>query len=428
MYPTLNMSLLTQPTAAAGGDPEASPLLEGTDVDLAESFPASLARSLEPQSADGKPLPLEGTALPGNGLLAGADIEGDLLEALPAEATTGELTMPGVIVPDTVEVDISLADQSLDLPMDADNPARSLLPGIAAAAQAGDATASESQPESMLVGASRALRTQQAGQAEPPLRLRDAYALDPENPARTLVSTGDPQRGGEPGVPFEEAPELAVQSRLDGREVAAQRAELAAGLAEPQSQRPGEQRSGILPTSALIEPGAALASPTRPTINVASPAQLQVQQSASLDAPVQTPVGEPGFDDAIADRVWVMTQARLSNAEIRLTPAELGPVRIQLAVDDGTANVTFQAAQAATRDAIEQALPRLRELFAENGLSLGQASVGDDGVRDGNPEASEQGPAATLADDPGEDADNEAATAAAPRSRLATPSLVDTFA
>ena len=39
------------------------------------------------------------------------------------------------------------------------------------------------------------------------------------------------------------------------------------------------------------------------------------------------------------------------------------------------ANVTFIAQSAVTRDAIEQALPRLRESFAQNGLELTNADV-----------------------------------------------------
>ena len=83
----------------------------------------------------------------------------------------------------------------------------------------------------------------------------------------------------------------------------------------------------------------------------------------------------------------MMANNQLKTAEIRLTPAELGPVRVQVNVEDGAANITFQAQHAMTREAIEQALPRLREMFAESGLSLGQTSVGEQNVagnRDGN--------------------------------------------
>jgi flagellar hook-length control protein FliK len=47
--------------------------------------------------------------------------------------------------------------------------------------------------------------------------------------------------------------------------------------------------------------------------------------------------------------------------------------------------LTFHAHHALTRDAIEQALPRLREMLNDNGLTLGNATVSDQGVaRDGS--------------------------------------------
>jgi flagellar hook-length control protein FliK len=68
-----------------------------------------------------------------------------------------------------------------------------------------------------------------------------------------------------------------------------------------------------------------------------------------------------------------------------LSPAELGPITVNLVVDDGSAELTFHAHHALTRDAIEQALPRLREMLHDSGLTLGNATVSDQGVaRDGS--------------------------------------------
>ena len=112
-----------------------------------------------------------------------------------------------------------------------------------------------------------------------------------------------------------------------------------------------------------------------PTAESLAPRQLQ-----ALTQPIDTPVQQPDWDRAVSERVVMMANNKLQQAEIRLTPAELGPLRVQVTVDDGAANVSFQAQHAMTREAIEQALPRLRELFAEQGLSLGQTSVGHEGA------------------------------------------------
>jgi flagellar hook-length control protein FliK len=123
-----------------------------------------------------------------------------------------------------------------------------------------------------------------------------------------------------------------------------------------------------------------------------------------------------------------MANTRTANAEIRLTPAELGPLRVQLSVDDGVATVTFHSSQAATREAIEQALPRLRDLLADNGLSLGQANVSEQDPRDGSGETHPDHKPAGVAEEGSEAGrdEHDAATPTASRERLSR-SLVDTF-
>lgn len=112
----------------------------------------------------------------------------------------------------------------------------------------------------------------------------------------------------------------------------------------------------------------------------------QAQLGRVLDQPISTPVGESGWDKLVAERVLVLAANNKRGAEIRLTPAELGPLRVELNIDDKAANVSFHAQHAITREALEQALPRLREMLAEQGMTLNHASVGsenEDGVRHG---------------------------------------------
>lgn len=123
-------------------------------------------------------------------------------------------------------------------------------------------------------------------------------------------------------------------------------------------------------------------SPVQPGNTASAPSP---QQLPSIDVPVK----DGAWGSQIGDRVLLMASNKLQSAEIRLTPAELGPLRVQVALDDAAANVTFHAQHAVTREAIEQALPRLRELLADNGLTLNQASIseqgeqGEHGVRHG---------------------------------------------
>lgn len=67
--------------------------------------------------------------------------------------------------------------------------------------------------------------------------------------------------------------------------------------------------------------------------------------------------------------------------DLRLHPAELGPLSISLNLNDGSTQAQFQAAHASVRAAVEQALPQLREALATQGIALGQASVSDQSSR-----------------------------------------------
>ncbi len=94
------------------------------------------------------------------------------------------------------------------------------------------------------------------------------------------------------------------------------------------------------------------------------------------------PVGQPKWDGEFTQKiVWLTTQQN-QVAEIRLNPAHLGPVEIMLSVtnDQGTqaATAQFVSSHLAVREAIEAALPKLREMMAENGIELGNVTVGAD--------------------------------------------------
>jgi flagellar hook-length control protein FliK len=86
-------------------------------------------------------------------------------------------------------------------------------------------------------------------------------------------------------------------------------------------------------------------------------------------------VGTAAWADEIGARVVMMTESGTHTASLKLSPEHLGPLEISITVRDDKASVWFGAAHADTRAAIETALPRLREMFAAQGLSLADAGV-----------------------------------------------------
>lgn len=92
-------------------------------------------------------------------------------------------------------------------------------------------------------------------------------------------------------------------------------------------------------------------------------------------AQVKTGVGAYGFAEDFSQRVVMLANQRVQSAEIALTPSDLGPVSVSLEMRGQEASLVFGAAQTATRAAIEDALPRLREMFQAQGLHLVDAQV-----------------------------------------------------
>ncbi len=62
-------------------------------------------------------------------------------------------------------------------------------------------------------------------------------------------------------------------------------------------------------------------------------------------------------------------------AELTLTPPSLGKVDVTLTVSGDQTSALFVSANPTVREALEQALPRLRDMLAEAGVQLGQAQV-----------------------------------------------------
>ena len=101
------------------------------------------------------------------------------------------------------------------------------------------------------------------------------------------------------------------------------------------------------------------------------------ERDRSRTLAVATAVGTPGWHEDVAQKFAHVVSLRLGEAEIRLNPAHLGPVGIEISYGDNQASVLITAAQPATRDALEQALPHLRELLAQQGIALGESTVRD---------------------------------------------------
>ena len=81
------------------------------------------------------------------------------------------------------------------------------------------------------------------------------------------------------------------------------------------------------------------------------------------------------FSERLNQQIAVMVTNQAQFARIAVSPAELGPVEIRVSVVGDEANIQLAATQAATREALEEAMPRLRMAFANSGIALGSTDV-----------------------------------------------------
>ena len=155
--------------------------------------------------------------------------------------------------------------------------------------------------------------------------------------------------------------------------------EAAASLAAFGRQMAEDARAGTnlnlppLDAALLAQLGAAPGASTPPA---PAPAMLPV----SLNLAVATPVQSPEWGAALGRQLITLAQQAqggIQSADIRLDPPELGPLRITLQMQDGITHAMITSPHAQVRQALEQSLQQLQQQLADNGLTLGQADVGD---------------------------------------------------
>jgi flagellar hook-length control protein FliK len=99
------------------------------------------------------------------------------------------------------------------------------------------------------------------------------------------------------------------------------------------------------------------------------------QVEALPTQPVLPRVGSSEWGGAVGEKVLWMASQNHQVAELHLNPPSLGPLEVRLTVSNDQASALFVSHHSAVREAIETALPRLREMLADSGIMLGNATV-----------------------------------------------------
>ena len=227
-----------------------------------------------------------------------------------------------------------------------------------------------------------------AEQADDPARLVTKQPQDladdalPTNTAPAAVplalDAGKTIKAGD--KPDPNAPELRLSAQNAGSERPATSAK--AGL-EPavSTQQPLQLTSN--PEAPLQQPGTAVTNVAPALQPTPTPAKLANTAPSTTGVSIEVPeaLGSSGWTNAFSQRVVLAVGRNDQLAEIRVNPPHLGPVEVTLSLsgdDNRIATVHFAAHHASVREAIESAIPRLREMLNEAGISLGNATVGSE--------------------------------------------------
>jgi len=90
---------------------------------------------------------------------------------------------------------------------------------------------------------------------------------------------------------------------------------------------------------------------------------------------LDTPMGQPRWGQDFSQRVQWMVNQSVSGAQIRLNPQNMGPVEVRIQMQNDQLSIAFTAQNGVTREAIDAALPRLREMLSEQNVNVVDVDV-----------------------------------------------------
>ncbi|RDK07036.1 flagellar hook-length control protein FliK [Cupriavidus lacunae] len=110
-----------------------------------------------------------------------------------------------------------------------------------------------------------------------------------------------------------------------------------------------------------------------------TPTAAAAAAAAASRPVVAPPLYDSQWPQALGQQMIRLGTQGQQSAELQLNPPNLGPLKVVLNVVNDQAQAQFVSPHQAVRAAVEAALPHLRTALSENGIQLGQTSVGADG-------------------------------------------------
>jgi flagellar hook-length control protein FliK len=181
------------------------------------------------------------------------------------------------------------------------------------------------------------------------------------------------------------ARQMAVNSPKEDNSLGSQEANFSSLLQTASTPEPVPSdmpRRTELATTLLQPSSNAAQTANTSAVSAMMPNMLASNRPADAAQTVTTPLGSGGWADDFSQKIsWMVTQ-QSQVAELHLNPPDLGPLNVVLKLSDNQATALFTSPHSAVRDAVESALPKLREMLADNGIMLGNTSVSDQSLPD----------------------------------------------
>ena len=216
-------------------------------------------------------------------------------------------------------------------------------------------TPAAARPEAAVVDATTVVATAPALPTPiEPAALKDSAALPAAAPPVT-PQTASPRKA-EPASPRGPLP-AAAESAPPRVEAAGGWLQVLAAQREASSPTARSSTDNTLPLPAL--PG-----------HVAGPLSRPAEPGAPVQAEIHAELGSKEFAPALGSQLSVLVRNGIEHAQLKLNPAEMGPIEVRISIDGQQAQVDFSAAQAHTRQALQDAVPALATALRESGLTL----------------------------------------------------------
>lgn len=91
---------------------------------------------------------------------------------------------------------------------------------------------------------------------------------------------------------------------------------------------------------------------------------------------ISSPLHSKAWPEQFSEKIVWMARSDQQSAQIQINPPQLGPLQITLHLNGDQANAIFASPHPEVRQALEAAMPLLREMLQSAGINLGDASIG----------------------------------------------------